>query len=147
LMSKAQMNSTDAYESLEEDGRKTDTALWVAENKTEFTRQWVTKGKRKWDFYAFKQTIWFIPAHCMFSSFQVLEPHETATVHLNLQVQLYSTLEVAHARDQGDSQDQVQARKPSRYSETQQTCVYCSSGLQLKYMQLLHTLPQIMYFR
>ncbi len=227
-MSKAQMNSTDAYESLKGDGRKTDTALWVAENKTEFTWKWVTKGKRKWDFYAFKQTIWFIPAYCMFSSFQVLEPHETAkirhdrqglsaqhaplagwhetfwfcsnvtkyivgwksyrwrpwnscnllslslslswanciyirkklftdcklaseevgaTVHLNLQVQLYSTLEVAHARDQGDSQDQVQARKPSRYSETQQTCVYCSSGLQLKYMQLLHTLPQIMYFR
>ncbi len=73
------MNSTDAYESLEEDGRKTDTALWVAENKTEFTRKWVTKGKRTWDFYAFKQTIWFF-AYCMFSSFQVLEPHETAKI-------------------------------------------------------------------
>ncbi len=79
-MSKAQMNSTDAYESLKGDGRKTDTALWVAENKTEFTWKWVTKGKRKWDFYAFKQTIWFIPAYCMFSSFQVLEPHETAKI-------------------------------------------------------------------
>jgi hypothetical protein len=89
----------------------------------------------------------YIHKEKLFTDCKLASEEVGATVHLNLQVRLYSNLEVAHARDQGDSQDQVQARKPSRYSETQQTGVYRSSGLQLKYILLLHTLPQIMYFR